>query len=191
MLDFHEVAWEDRSNLKWDYVVLQSWDNDDQNGFASNYAKYSRLFAKQIKQIGAKIVLFGHTRDLNPKPIENASEIKKPVKTVKFYKALAKELDALVVPGFYVQILCNERNPDLGLRWVKNFHPNQECMYMVACTFYSVLTGKSAEGAELRKVVYRPDRKIDYDGRSSVHILSDDLAVSLQKCAWDGVCQYR
>ena len=52
---------------------------------------------------------------------------------------------------------------------------------MVACTFYSVLTRKSAEGAELRKVVYRPDRNVDYDGKPSVQILSDDLAVFFTK----------
>lgn len=189
--DFQEVTWEDRRKIKWDYVVLQSWDGDDKQGTSSSFAKYSRRFAKRIQHHGARVVLFGHPRDLNPGPVADPSRIELPEETARFYHVLAGELEAIVVPAFYVQALCQKRNPDLGLRWVKNFHPNQECMYLVACTFYSALTGKSPHGADLQKVVYRPDQEVDYDGQPSSRILRDDLATFLQTCAWDGVSAFR
>ena len=189
--DFQEVAWEDRGAMRWEYVVLQSWDDDDKEGASSRFAEYSRRFAEPIRRHGARVVLFGHPRDMNAGPVSDPLPIGLPDETARFYHVLAGELDAIVVPAFYVQVLCRQRNPGLGLRWVNNFHPNQECMYLVACTFYAVLTNESPQGAVLRKVVYRPNLEVDYDGRPSCRILSDELATFLQTCAWDGVSAFQ
>ena len=175
--DFRDVAWEDRGKLKWTHVVLQSWAGDDRAGLPSSYAVYARRFARVLRQAGAKIVLFGHPRELNAEPIPDGATVQLPEDTARFYRDLAAELNATVVPAFYVQALCHQRRPGLRLRWVNNSHPNQECMYLTACTFYSVLTGRNPAGLALRTVVYRQDSSARTHTRERSEAMKKELTV--------------
>ena len=106
--------------------------------------------------------------------------------------ALARELDALLVPMPFVISRCQTTRPGLVLRWRNDGHLNQACAYLTACTFYSVLFGKSPEGLPVAEVTdpkivdkAKPDQ--DPDGGPRRVVFPDELRSFLQSVAWEAV----
>ncbi len=180
---------------KWDLVVLQSY-RDDLEGDKSLYSEYAPQFAALIKAQGGRVVLYETTPTTqNAKPLTAPPDPKLVVEKAKAIAALAKRIDAIVVPMSVVAQHCQTVRPDLTLRYVKDGHLNQNMGYLTACTFYAALFHRSPVGLPIDTVNERrmKDGKpaLDPDGGPLKRTFSARDRADLQRIAWEGLQQFQ
>ena len=183
----------DKPHKRWDIVVLQSYRDDA--GAKSPYAEYAPKFAELIHAQGARVVLYETTPvTQNEKPLSAPPDHAPVLAKVRAIAALAKRIDATVVPMAMVALHCQTVRPDLTLRFVNDGHLNQTMAYLTACTFYGVLFGRSPEGRPLDKVTdTRPldgDKGKDRDGGPITRTFAPKERAELQRIAWEGLKQF-
>jgi hypothetical protein len=121
---------------EWDYVVLQGQSREPISN-ESQFFQYAREIDKVVKEAGSKTAFF-MTWAYNDQP-----EMYDPMASA--YERIAAELDALVIPcGRAHQRVLEERS-DINL-YQDYGHPTVPATYLLACVFFSVFTGESAEG---------------------------------------------
>ena len=180
---------------KWDIVVLQSY-RDDLEGDKSLYAQYAPRFAKAIKAQGGRVVLYVTTPTTqNAEPLVAPPDRGQVVEKAKAIAALAKRIDATVVPMATVAHHCQTVRPDLTLRFVNDAHLNQNLAYLTACTFYGALFDRSPEGLPIDSVTdiryfNDKDKTKDRDGLPITRTFSDKDRAQLQRIAWEGLKQF-
>src|SRR6185295_895020 len=119
-----------RPRPKWDIVVLQSY-RDDTQGEASSYLEYAPKFAALIKAQGGRVVLYETTPDTqNAAPLTAAPDPTPILAKARCIAALARRIDATVVPMSMVALHCQTVRPDLTLRFVNDGHLNQTMAYL-------------------------------------------------------------
>jgi hypothetical protein len=181
---------------KWDFVVLQSY-RDDLEGDKSLYAQYAPKFAELIKAQGGRAVLYETTPTTqNSKPLTAPPEVAAVTAKAKSIAALAKQIDAIVVPMSMVALRCQTVRPDLTLRYVKDGHLNQTMGYLTACTLYAALFNRSPEGLPIDTVndkMRSRDGKPaqDPDGGPLKRTFSAQDRADLQRIAWEGLRQFQ
>jgi hypothetical protein len=175
---------------KLDYVVLQS-HRDEEGGLESLYAQFARKFAKDIKEHGAKPILyFTEFHGLNAKPLTVPPDPGPITEKLPYQVALANELEALVVPMPLAVLKVLQKRPDLTMRYTDNAHLNQICAYLVTCCFYSAIFGESPVGLTMREI-NNPGFKnrVDPDGNPKNVVFPEALATVLQESAWEAVSE--
>jgi hypothetical protein len=181
---------------KWDFVVLQSY-RDDLEGDKSLYAQYAPKFAELIKAQGGRVVLYETTPTTqNSKPLTAPPDAAVVTGKAKTIAALAKQIDAAVVPMSMVALHCQTVRPDLTLRYVNDGHLNQTMGYLTACTFYAALFNRSPEGLTIDTVndkMRSRDGKPaqDPDGGPLKRTFSAQDRADLQRIAWEGLQQFQ
>ena len=186
----------DAQRKKWDFVVLQSY-RDDMEGDKSLYAQYAPKFAELIKAQGGRVVLYETTPTTqNSKPLTAPPDPAKVTEKAKTIAALAKQIDAIVVPMSVVALRCQTVRPDLALRYVKDSHLNQTMGYLTACTFYAALFNRSPEGLPIDTVndnMRSKDSKPaqDPDGGPLKRTFPAKDRADLQRIAWEGLKQFQ
>ena len=180
---------------KWDIVVLQSY-RDDLEGDKSLYVEYAPKFAELIKAQGGRVVLYETTPTTqNSKPLTAPPDSTKVIEKAKAIAALAKRIDATVVPMSVVALRCQTVRQDLSLRYVKDSHLNQTMGYLTACTFYAALFNRSPEGLSIDTVngSRSKDGKpaLDPDGGPLKRTFSAKDRADLQRIAWEGIKQFQ
>ncbi|MFN2352559.1 MAG: hypothetical protein ABR497_11510 [Kiritimatiellia bacterium] len=177
---------------KLDYVVLQSF-RDEKEGLDSPYAVYARKFAKDIKEHGAKPILYlTEFYGLNSNPLAEPPDPKPVMEQARYQAALANEMDALVVPMPLAVLKLLQKRPDLTLRYSDNSHLNQICAYLTACCFYAAMFDKSPVGLSVREInnpAFVGKMARDPDGHPKNVVFPDDLATVLQETAWEAVSE--
>jgi hypothetical protein len=180
---------------KWDLVVLQSY-RDDLEGDTSLYAQYAPKFAELIKAQGGRVVLYETTPTTqNSKPLTAPPERTAVTAKAKAIAALAKRIDATVVPMSLVALRCQTVRPDLTLRYVKDGHLNQTMGYLTACTFYAALFHRSPAGLPIDTVNDNRSKggrasATDPDGGPLKRTFSAQDRADLQRIAWEGLQQF-
>ena len=181
---------------KWDLVVLQSY-RDDLEGDQSLYVQYAPKFAELIKAQGGRVVLYETTPTTqNSKPLTAPPDPAKVIEKARVMAALARRIDATVVPMSVVALQCQTVRPDLALRYVSDSHLNQTMGYLTACTFYAALFNRSPEGLALdtvddnRPQDGKPAAK-DPDGGPLKRTFSARDRADVQRIAWEGLQQFR
>lgn len=182
---------------KWDYVVLQSW-KDTAGGMRSAYVESARRLATLARQHGAKVIFYDTAQDtLNAAPLTSPPPPRAPAEErARMLASLAAEFDGLAVPMPLVVWHCQSERPDLPLRYVKDFHPNQTTSYLTAVTIHLMISGHSAEGLAVNEVT---DNKIsdpahpelNPDGGPQLKVFDDDLRLFLQRVAAKAVADFR
>lgn len=181
---------------KWDFVVLQSY-RDDLEGDKSLYAQYAPKFAELIKAQGGRAVLYETTPTTqNSKPLPAPPDAAVVTAKAKSIAALAKQIDAVVVPMSMVALRCQTVRPDLTLRYVNDSHLNQTMGYLTACTLYAALFNRSPEGLPVDTVNDKmPSRDgkpaQDPDGGPLKRTFSARDRADLQRIAWEGLQQFQ
>jgi hypothetical protein len=185
----------DSKRKKWDIVVLQSY-RDDLEGDKSLYVEYAPKFAELIKAQGGRVVLYETTPTTqNSTPLTAPPDPAKVTEKAKVIAALAKRIDATVVPMSVVAQRCQTARPDLTLRYVKDSHLNQTMGYLTACTFYAALFNRSPEGLPIdtvndsRSKDGKPAQ--DPDGGPLRRTFSAKDRADLQRIAWEGFKQFK
>ena len=151
---------------KWDYVVLQPW------------------LCKNIPHKYAELII-GMIRETSPK-----TEVIMYMtwSTCEECIAEAKENKVKVAPTGLAKNICNEKHPEIFLhRKEGDFHPGQTGAYMIGCTIYSTITGKTPTGLPSKFVM-----KTTYDfgkfregEKEAVFSLDPEIASKIQKVAWE------
>ena len=180
---------------KWDLVVLQSY-RDDLEGDKSLYVQYAPKFAELIKAQGGRVVLYETTPTTqNSKPLTAPPDPAAVTEKAKTIAALAKQIDAIVVPMSMVALRCQTVRPDLTLRYVKDGHLNQTMGYLTACTFYAALFNRSPEGLPIDTVNDNRTKDgkpaQDPDGGPLKRTFSAKDRADLQRIAWEGLKQFQ
>jgi len=142
-LEFH---WNDGNAVNkirkagWDFVVLQEQSMRPVNEPQLMH-EYARKFDAEIKKSGAQTVFYMTWADLRHGDLPEMTE-----DVAKAYNDIGTELKATVAPvGRAWQRSIQER-PDLILYLGDNLHPHTHGVYLSACVFYTVLTGKPPLG---------------------------------------------
>jgi hypothetical protein len=180
---------------KWDMVVLQSY-RDDLEGDKSLYVEYAPKFAELIKAQGGGVVLYETTPTTqNSKPLTAPPDPGLVTEKAKTIAALAKRIDAIVVPMSMVALRCQTVRPDLTLRYINDGHPNQTMGYLTACTFYAALFNRSPEGLPIdtvndsRTKGGKPAQ--DPDGGPLKRTFPAQDRADLQRIAWEGLKEFQ
>lgn len=186
----------DSQRKKWDFVVLQSY-RDDLQGEESLYVEYAPKFAELIKAQGGRVVLYETTPTTqNAKPLTGPPDRKPVIEKARTIAALAKRIDATVVPMSVVALHCQTVRPDLTLRFVNDAHLNQTLAYLTACTFYAALFDRSPEGLPIDTVtdircLDAEHKDQDRDGNPITRSFSAKDRADLQRIAWEGLQQFK
>jgi len=181
---------------KWDFVVLQSY-RDDLEGDKSLYVQYAPKFAELVKAQGGRVVLYETTPTTqNDKPLTAPPDPTAVIEKAKTIAALAKRIDATVVPMSMVAFRCQMVRPDLTLRFINDGHLNQTMAYLTACTFYAALFDRSPEGLSIDAVTDTrslddKQRDKDRDGGPIRRTFSAQDRADLQRIAWEGLKQFQ
>lgn len=178
---------------KWDIVVLQSY-RDDLEGKDSLYAKFVPKFAALAETQGARVVLYVTTPTTqNLAPLTAQPDAQPILRKTKATAVLADSVGADAAPMALVGLRCNQRRPDLTLRFVNDAHLNQTLSYMSACTLYAAIFGKSPEGLDVASVTDirfwesadgSLDKTKDRDGNPITKTFSKADSDELQQIAW-------
>jgi len=181
---------------RWDLVVLQSY-RDDVDGEQSKFVEFVPKFAELIKAQGGRTILYETTPlTQNEKPLTTPPDPRPVREKEAVIAALAKRVDAIVVPMATVALHCQTVRPDLTLRYVNDAHLNKTMAYLTACTFYGALCDRSPQGLPIDTVsdtkpldAKHPDQ--DQDGHPLTQKFSAKDAADLQRIAWEGLRQFR
>ena len=186
----------DSERKTWDYVVLQSY-RDDLQGEQSLYVEYAPKFAELIKAQGGRVVLYETTPTTqNAKALTEVPDPAPVIEKAKIIAALAKRIDATVVPMSMVALRCQTVRPDLTLRFVNDAHLNQTLAYLTACTFYAAMFDRSPEGLPIDTVtdiryLDSKNKDKDRDGDPIARTFSAKDRQDLQRIVWEGLQQFR
>lgn len=149
----------------WDVVVLQGHSRGPiSEATAGPFQNAARDFASMIRRHSAEPVFF-MTWAYTGKP-EMTAQLNDA------YTQIGTELDARVVPVGLAFAIASTQRPTLSLRVADGRHPSLAGTYLAACTFYSVLYGKSAKGLKYSAGLDQQD------------------AAYLQSVAWRAVTEY-
>lgn len=177
----------------WDVVVLQSY-RDDTAGDASSYVEYAPKFAALIRAQGARVVLYETTPDTqNATALAAAPDPAPILAKARVIAALARRIDAAVVPMSTVALHCQTVRPDLTLRFVNDGHLNHRMAYLTACAFQVALFNRSPVGLPVDTVtdirfLDAAHKDQDRDGQPLTRKFSAVERAELQRLAWEG-CQ--
>ncbi len=132
----------------------------------------------------------------NSKPLTAPPDPALVTGKAKTIAALAKRIDAIVVPMSLVALRCQTVRPDLTLRYVNDGHLNQTMGYLTACTFYAALFNRSPEGLPIDTVNdnrSKEGRRLakDPDGGPLKRTFSAQDRADLQRIAWQGFTQFQ
>lgn len=204
--DFINIAIQRHRNLvnnnprtKWDFVVLQSWMDENEN-INDDYAKYVWYWANIAKEQGAEVVLYITAPD-----IQNQAPVSEPVKQedvdreINYVLELAREIKPYAVVHVPLAInMIQERGTNLTFRYVNDFHPNQRTAFLTANMFYAAFFNESTEGFEFNTVTENkthsttdePNVKLDPDDGPATVVFEGEEKSYLQNMAYSAVMKF-
>jgi hypothetical protein len=138
---------------RWDYVILQ--DQQQRPSFRFNMRQVEKQFFApartldiMIKAAGAKTLLYmtAARRGGDPDNVTGDTYTNMQDRVSASYQALGSELHAQVIPVGLAFRWAYEKRPELPL-WIEDgSHPSRQGSYLIACSFYAGMYGKSPEG---------------------------------------------
>lgn len=184
----------DQPRRKWDIVVLQSYRDDLPDD--PRYVDYAPKFAELVRAQGGRVLLYETSPETqNDRPLDAAPDPVPVLAKERKIAALAKRIDATVVPMALVALHCQNTRPDLTLRFINDAHLNQTMAYLTACTFYGALFNESPEGLALDRItdirfLDNKQRDKDRDGGPITRVFSPKDRTDLQRIAWEGLKKF-
>ncbi len=181
--------------VKWDYVVLQSWQ-DIVPDIDAGYGEYAQKFASIAKQEGIQVILYVTApHAANQEPVGEPLKLQQTQLEMNAIRSLMERIQphAVVPVGLGIANIQNT-GTDLKFRYVNDFHPNQTCAYLTANMFYAALFNQSPEGFKFNRVVEtnskgKGDGK-DPDGGNAEVVFNEPVKSQLQKAAYDAVKEF-
>lgn len=161
---------------KWDIVTLQTSSNEPNDPDYYQTHEAAPELVKMIREHSpdAKIIFY------QPWPY-NATGEETPL-----YSAFRKDMVERYqlydfIPMMEAMLCARTERPDLAIhRKEGDVHPGYEGGYLIACLFYSAITGESPVGLPCAFTVAET-----YDHKSTEFSITPEAAAFLQKTAWD------
>jgi len=181
--------------MKWDYVVLQSWQDIVEEPDAG-YAEYAKKFTKLAAEEGAEVILYiTAPYSQNQAPVQEPVQPERVEKEIQAIHALAAEIKPhAVVPVPLAIQAIQEGGTDLTFRYVNDFHPNQTTAFLTANMFYAAFFKESPEGFAFDSVTENNDKGQgegkDPDGGDATVVFDDTTKTKLQQAAYDAVVTF-
>ncbi|MDF1812361.1 MAG: hypothetical protein P1V20_09105 [Verrucomicrobiales bacterium] len=188
----HENLLADNPKTKWDYVVLQSWQDIAEDPL-QGYGKYAPVLADVAKKSGAEVILY-----MTSPKTQNREPVEAPVSPESADRALRVGLDLVkrISPKAVVHVplaikKIQTGGTDLVFRYVNDGHPNQTCAFLTSNLFYAAFTGKSPEGLKFDTIVENKvkDGK-DPDGGPLKVVFEGETKAYLQKMAFEATQEF-
>ena len=166
----------------WDWVVLQEQsslggrstgaDGVALPGPPERFYEFARLFNAEIRKTKAHTLLY--LTWANEQAPEGQARL------TEAYRSLARELSATLAPVGIAFQNARTGNSALSLYRSDHSHPSPAGTYLIACVFYSVVTGRNPAGltATILDEQHKPDEPLE------MIRLSVDDAAYLQRVAW-------
>lgn len=191
----HEDLLAGNPRTKWDYVVLQTWQ-DEYPDMNDGYAKYAKQLGEIARAQGAKVIFYWTAPDF-----QNENPVSEPVNQALFEEhkntmlQLAREFKPYAVVPVPVAInAIQQGGTDLKFRYVNDFHPNQRTAFLTSNMFYDVLFNASTEGFAFNAVTETNPKGMgegkDPDGNDAVVVFEDPEKTYLQQMAYKAVIKF-
>jgi hypothetical protein len=179
--------------VKWDYVVLQSWQ-DVVGDVDKGYAEYVQQWAAMAEKEGIQVILY-----ITAPHAQNAAPVKAPIglKQTRMEMETIEKLVKRVHPFAVVPValgleMIQKNGTDLKFRYVNDGHPNQYSAFLTANMFYAACFKESPEGLNFNTVI---ETKLDANGKdpdgNDPKIVFDENTKNLiQKTAFDALMAF-
>lgn len=181
-----------KDTKKWDYVVLQSW-NDIVPKVDKGYSKYVQTFSKIANSQGAKIILYlTSPHSQNKVPVTEPRQLERTKKELGIARSLMKKVNAhAVIPVPQGIWKLQEKGSSILLRYKNDFHPNQYTAFLTANMFYTSLYKESTENFTFNSVT---ETKLinnkDPDGGEAKVVFNEEIKRTIQRAAFDAVMSF-
>jgi hypothetical protein len=188
----HNNLLKSNPKTKWDYVVLQSWQ-DVYPSFDQGYALGMRSLLKSINAQGAKVILY-----ITAPYIQNNAPVKGPNlqarvdNDINVAKWLANSVNAYaVVPVPLALNMIQEKGTNYKFCYVNDFHPNQRTAFLTSNMFYAAFFKKSTEGFNYNTVTEtKVSKGLDPDGGPATVTFDGEEKLYLQRMAYASVMKF-
>lgn len=180
---------------KWDYVVLQTWQ-DEYPDLNDGYAKYANYLGAIAREQGAKVIFYMTAPDFqNEAPVTGSVKQADYEEQISFILELAQEFQPFaVVPVPMGMNKIQQGGTELTFRYVNDFHPNQRTAFLTANMFYDALFNESTEGFEFNTVTETNPKGMepgqDPDGNPATVVFEEDEKIYLQQMAYNAVTKF-
>ena len=188
----HEELLKENPKTKWDYVVMQSYQDVSADPKQA-YGKYTTLLAKTIRENGAEVILYMTSpKTQNAKPVTEPQRVDEADKDIAVGLALAESLKPRAIVSVPLAIkMIQTGGTDLTFRYVNDGHPNQTCAFLTSNLFYAAMTGKSPEGFAYNTVVEtKVKRGKNPDGGEVKKVFDEATKLKIQKAAFDAAKEF-
>jgi len=189
-----EDAIKQNRRVKWDYVVLQSWQ-DIVAAPDVGYAEYAKKFAELAKQEGAQVILYVTAPYAqNQAPVKGALDPAETKMQMQAIHHLAGEIKPYAVVPVALGIEAIQKGgTDLTFRYRNDFHPNNTCAFLTANMFYAAFFKESTEGFKFNTVTETKltEAGKDPDEGDAKTVFDDPTKTLLQKAAYDAVMEFQ
>ncbi len=186
----HETLLANNPRTKWDYVVLQTWE-DEYPDMNDGYAKYAKQLGELAREQGAKVIFYWTAPDF-----QNQEPVSEPVNQAMFEEhkntmlQLALEFKPYAVVPVPIGInTIQQGGTDLKFRYTNDFHPNQYTAYLTSNMFYAAIFKESTLGFAFNTVTETNPKGMgegkDPDGNDALVIFEKTEKSYLQKIAFN------
>jgi len=191
----HRDLLADNPKRKWDYVVLQTWQ-DEYPDLNDGYAKYAKYLGNIAREQGARVIFYMTAPDF-----QNEAPVTVPIKQTDYEEQigiiieLAQEFQPYaVIPVSMAINKIQQGGTDLTFRYVNDFHPNQRTAFLTTNMFYDVLFKESSEGFNFNTVTETNPKGMepgqDPDGNPATLVFEEDEKIYLQQMAYNAVMDF-
>lgn len=181
---------------KWDYVVLQSWQDIVPNVDAG-YGAYAQKLARIAKEEGSEVILY-----ITAPHAQNKEPVSEPLKWEKTQMELqtVAQLCERIQPFTVVPVGLGIKNiqqdgTEIMFRYLNDGHPTQYSVYLAANMFYAAFFNQSPVGLEFDTVVenvsHGKGEGKDPDGGDAQVVFKDPVKTELQQAAYDAVVEFQ
>lgn len=195
----HQNLLNNNPRTKWDYVVLQSWD-DEYPDLNDGYAKYAKYLGEIARNQGAKVIFYNTAPDF-----QNYAPVTEPQQQADFDQQFGLIMDLTqqfqpyaVVPVSMAINSIQQGGTDLTFRYVNDFHPNQRTAFLTANMIYDAIFKESTEGFAFNTVTetkttedtLNPGNLLDPDGNPATVVFEESEKLYLQQVAFQTVSDF-
>lgn len=195
----HNDLLNNNPKTKWDYIVLQSWQDEIQD-LNDGYAKYARYLKHIAAEQGAEVILYITAPDVqNQSPVSGPLKQENVDQELGLIVELAREIEPYSV--VHVPMAINriqKGGTDLTFRYVNDFHPNQRTAFLTSNMFYAAIFNECTDGFDYNTVTETkthftdedPNVKLDPDDGPATVVLDGEEKTYLQKMACNAVTEF-
>jgi hypothetical protein len=191
----HRDLLANNTRRKWDYVVLQTWQ-DEYPDLNDGYSKYAKYLGEIAREQGAKVIFYMTAPDFqNEAPVAGPLKQEDYEEQISVILELAQKFQPFaVIPVPMAINMIQEGGTDLTFRYVNDFHPNQRTAFLTSNMFYNALFNESTVGFNFNKVAETNPKGMDPgqdpDGNPATVVFEEDEKIYLQQKAYNAVIKF-